>query len=216
MKLAIDTSDRNFLDQLHRLGSGTIQELCDLVGVTATAVRQRLVRLQGHGLVARTMIRNGRGRPYFVYQVSESGLNQLGENYGDLALILWQEMQSIEEPILRERVVHKVREAMVKRYGQADRARPLIERLQQLQAKLSDRGFDVEVDCSGDLPILREKSCPYQELATTDSGICGLEQEIFGEVLGTQVVLTKCCLDGHHCCEFQAQPTSNNQTDESP
>ena len=139
MKLTIDTSDRNFLDQLHRLGSGTIQELCDLVGVTATAVRQRLVRLQGQGLVARTMIRNGRGRPYFVYQVSEAGLNQLGENYGDLALILWQEMQSIEEPILRKRVVHKVRAALVKRYGQADRARPLIERLQQLQAKLSDR-----------------------------------------------------------------------------
>jgi predicted ArsR family transcriptional regulator len=215
MKLAIDTSDRNFLDQLHRLGSGTIQELCDLVGVTATAVRQRLVRLQGQGLVARTMIRNGRGRPYFVYQLSEAGLNQLGENYGDLALILWQEMQSIEEPILRERVVHKVREAMVKRYGLADHARPLIERLRQLQMKLSDRGFDVEVDCSGDLPILREKSCPYQELATTDSGICGLEQEIFGEVLGTQVVLTKCCLDGHHCCEFQPQPKSNTQTDES-
>jgi len=205
MKPAIDTSDRAFLDQLHRLGSGTISELCDLIGVTATAVRQRLVRLQGQGLVARTMTRSGRGRPYFVYQVSEAGLNQLGENYGDLALILWQEMQKIEEPILRERVVHKVREAMVKRYGLADRSRPLIERLRQLQAKLTDRGFDVEVDCSGDLPILREKSCPYQELATTDSGICGLEQEIFGDVLGTQVVLTKCCLDGHHCCEFQAQ-----------
>ncbi len=205
MKSVIETSDRSFLDQLHRLGSGTVQELCELVGVTATAVRQRLVRLQDHGMVARTMVRSGRGRPYFVYQVSEVGLNQLGENYSDLALILWQEMQSIEEPALRQRVVHRVREAMVKRFGSTDLRRPLVDRLKQLQIKLTERGFDVELDMSGDLPILRENSCPYQELASTDAGICGLEQEVFAEVLGTKMTLTKCCRDGHHCCEFQPE-----------
>ena len=209
MKSVIETSDRNFLDQLHRLGSGTVQELCELVGVTATAVRQRLVRLQGHGMVARSLVRNGRGRPYFVYQVSEAGLNQLGENYSDLALILWQEMQSIEEPALRKRVVGRVREAMVKRFGSTDPNRSLVDRLKQLQMKLTDRGFDVELDTSGELPILRENSCPYQELASSDAGICGLEQEVFGEVLGTKITLTKCCRDGHHCCEFQPETVAS-------
>lgn len=205
MKFALEGSDRQFLDQLHRLGSGTISEICDSVGVTATAVRQRLVRLQGAGFVSRVMVRSGRGRPHFVYQVSESGLKQLGENYSDLALILWQEMQSIEEPALRERVVRRVRESMVQRYGRTDRARPLPDRMKQLQVSLLDRGFDVEVDVTGELPILRETSCPYQELASTDTGICGLEQEVFGEVLGTKVTLTKCCRDGHPCCEFQPE-----------
>jgi predicted ArsR family transcriptional regulator len=205
MKVALETSDRGFLDQLHRLGSGTISEICGSVGVTATAVRQRLVRLQGQGFVSRVMVRSGRGRPHFVYQVSELGLNQLGENYSDLALILWQEMQSIEEPVLRERVVRRVRESMVQRYGRTDRSRSLSDRLRQLQVSLTDRGFDVEIDESGDLPILRENSCPYQELASSDVGICGLEQEVFGEVLGTRITLTKCCRDGHHCCEFQPE-----------
>ncbi len=205
MKSVIETSDRSFLDQLHRLGSGTVQELCELVGVTATAVRQRLVRLLGQGMVARSLVRNGRGRPYFVYQVSEAGLNQLGENYSDLALILWQEMQSIEEPALRKRVVRRVREAMVKRFGSTDQNCSLVDRLKQLQTKLTDRGFDVELDISGDLPILRENSCPYQELASSDAGICGLEQEVFAEVLGAKITLTKCCRDGHHCCEFQPE-----------
>ncbi len=205
MKAALETSDRTFLDQLHRLGSGTISEICGSVGVTATAVRQRLVRLQGQGFVSRVMVRSGRGRPHFVYQVSESGLNQLGENYSDLALILWQEMQSIEEPLLRKRVVQRVRESMVKRYGRTDRTRSLPDRLRQLQASLVDRGFDVEIDMSGALPILRENSCPYQELASSDAGICELEQEVFGDVLGSKITLTKCCRDGHHCCEFQAE-----------
>lgn len=205
MKATLETSDRSFLDQLHRLGSGTISEICESVGVTATAVRQRLVRLQGQGFVSRVMVRSGRGRPHFVYQISESGLNQLGENYSDLALILWQEMQSIEEPVLRERVVRRVRDSMVQRYGRSDRSRSMPDRLRQLQAALVSRGYDVEIDTSGDLPILRENSCPYQELATADAGICELEQEVFGDVLGTKVTLTKCCRDGHHCCEFQPE-----------
>ena len=205
MKAALESSDRQFLDQLHRLGSGTIAEICDSVGVTATAVRQRLVRLQAAEFVTRVMVRSGRGRPHYVYQVSESGLNQLGENYSDLALILWQEMQSIEELVLRERVVRRVRESMVQRYGRTDRSRTLMDRLRQLQTSLTDRGFDVEIDDSGDLPILRENSCPYQELAASDAGICELEQEVFAEVLGTKVALTKCCRDGHHCCEFQPE-----------
>ena len=151
------------------------------------------------------MVRSGRGRPHFVYQVSESGLKQLGENYSDLALILWQEMQGIEEPILRDRVVRRVRESMVRRYGRADRSRSLSDRLKQLQVSLTDRGFDVEIDETGDLPILRENSCPYQELASSDEGICGLESTVFEEVLGTKITLTKCCRDGHHCCEFQLE-----------
>jgi predicted ArsR family transcriptional regulator len=205
MKVALETNDRGFLDQLHRLGSGTIAEICQSIGVTATAVRQRLVRLHSQGFVSRVMIRSGRGRPHFVYQVSESGLKQLGENYSDLALILWQEMQSIEEPVLRERVVRRVRESMVRRYGRTDRSRPLTDRLKQLQVSLADRGYDVEIDETGDLPILRENSCPYQELASSDDGICDLEQDVFAEVLGTKITLTKCCRDGHHCCEFQAE-----------
>ncbi len=209
MKTAIENSDRQFLDQLHRLGSGTISEICGSVGVTATAVRQRLVRLQGTGFVSRVLVRSGRGRPHFVYQVSESGLKQLGENYNDLALILWQEMQSIEEPVLRERVVRRVRESMVRRYGSTDRSWSLSDRMQQLQVSLTDRGFDVEIDMSGDLPILRENSCPYSELASADAGICGLEQEVFEEVLGTKITLTKCCRDGHHCCEFQAESVAS-------
>ena len=61
-------------------------------------------------------------------------------------------MQSIEEPALRERVVRRVRESMVQRYGRTDRARPLPDRMKQLQVSLLDRGFDVEIDVTGELP----------------------------------------------------------------
>jgi len=76
-------------------------------------------------------------------------------------------------------------------------------RLSELAATLRERGFQVESDHSGLLPVLRENSCPYYELASEDPGICELEQAVFRKVLNADVRLTQCCLNGHSCCEFQ-------------
>jgi len=213
MRVDIEPKDRQFLQQLHRLGGGTIQEICDELGVTATAVRQRLGRLQGMGLVSRDAVREGRGRPYYVYQPTELGLKELGENYAELALTLWRAVRRIASPEVRQMVFNNVRDEMVRRFGRSVRAESLAERFSELGEDLQEQGFDVEVDTSGELPVLRENNCPYLELAHHDSGICELEQSVFAEVLGTPVKLSQCCLEGANCCEFeieveQEQPAS--------
>lgn len=208
MKLALDSNDRDFLERLQRMGGGTVQDLCAEMGVTATAVRQRLTRLLGQGLVTREAERIGRGRPRHTYLVTEAGVRELGDNYVDLALILWREVWQIEEPDVRERLVGRVRDALVERYGKIVNAETVRERFHELRSALVERGFNVEVDASGTLPILRENNCPYYELASADPAICELEQTVFERVLGTEVKLTQCCLDGHSCCEFQ--PTADD------
>ena len=205
MKILLEQNDQQFLEQLHRLGSATIREICSAVGVTATAVRQRLAKLQKADLVARETVRAGRGRPHHVYRVTEVGTRNLGDDYAELAQILWNELQNVEEPAIRQRIVEGVRQALIKRLGEVVReGSSLRQRVRQLQEALTEQGFDVEMDESGSLPVLRENNCPYQELASTDRGICDLEQEVFEEVLGTQVRLTECFRAGDNCCAFQA------------
>jgi predicted ArsR family transcriptional regulator len=204
MKMVLEQSDGEFLNELHRIGPKTVQDICAAVGVTATAIRQRLWRLQGRGFVARELVRSGRGRPHYVYRVTDKGLRQLGDNYGDLALILWREIRNIADPGIREQITQRVRNALVSRLGTFADVN-LDDRMQRLGNALLSRGYDVEVGANArTLPILRENNCPYQELAEEDRGICGLEREVFEQALGTEVRLTHCCLDGHHCCEFEA------------
>lgn len=200
----IDPNDRQFLEQLHRLASATVQEICAELGVTATAVRQRLQRLQSLEFVERELVRSGRGRPHHAYYVTEAGLKRLGDNYEDLALILWRELRQIEEPDIRERIVNRIRDAFVDRYQRTVHGNSLNQRMAELQTALVDRGFDVEFDDSGRLPILRENNCPYLEIASSDPTICELEQAVYERVLGGRITLTQCCLDGHRCCEFEA------------
>jgi predicted ArsR family transcriptional regulator len=214
MKITLESNDQRFLQRLHQIGGGTIHDIGVDAGVTATAVRHRLVRLLGMGLISRETVRSGRGRPHHVYRVTQSGLRELGDNYADLAQILWREIRNIEEPAVRERVASRVEEALVRQLGKVSERAPLNDRMAQLTSALQERGFQVEVDQTGLLPVLRENNCPYLELASEDPAICELEQAVFRRVLGADLKLTHCCLDGHHCCEFEASesPTPTTET----
>ncbi len=207
MPRSINNADQQFLSRLNRLGDCTIQNLCDDLGVTATAVRQRLKRLLTLGCIERDQVRGDRGRPYYVYRVTSLGLRELGNDYRELALLLWRELSHIEESDVRGRLMSRLRSALVTRFGPKSVDRPLLERFRSLGQSLDEQGFQVDVDernhGATTLPVLRAYSCPYHELAAEDSSICDLEQSVFEAVLGVPVTLSQCCRNGASCCEFE-------------
>lgn len=203
MRILVEQGDEQFLQQMHRLGHCSIQEMCDAAHVTATAVRQRLNRLQSLGLVSRETVRRGRGRPHHAYILTELGQKQLGDNYSELALLLWNELRRIEDQAVREGVLGRIRDALSRRYGVNVSGTTLGERMDQLKTMLQERGFHVEVEHRDGLSILKENHCPYPDLASSDRGICDLEQDVFSQIVGVPLTLTRCCRDGHRHCEFE-------------
>src|SRR5262249_14410114 len=117
MHILVEPGDELFLQQMHRRGHCSIQDLCAASQVTATAVRQRLNRLLALGLVSRETVRQGRGRPHHAYVVTELGLRQLGDNYSDLALLLWNALSQIEDDGVRRKVLSQLKIAFARRYG---------------------------------------------------------------------------------------------------
>src|SRR4051812_43050056 len=140
MRISVEQGDEQFLQQMHRLGNCSIQEMCEAVKVTPTAVRQRLNRLQSQGLVSRETVRQGRGRPHHAYVLTDLGLQQLGDNYGELALLLWNELIRIPDLQVRQTVVGRLRDAFVKRYGSHVTGETVNDRLEQLRQALTQRG----------------------------------------------------------------------------
>lgn len=204
MRSLLEHDDREFLAELRKSGRSTVQSLCDRQGVTATAIRQRLVRLQALGLISREASKGERGRPSHSYVVTTEGLRELGDNYRDLALMLWDEITRIDDDLVRSQLIGRLRERLVQQYGRDVRAESLEERFEELRGLLTTLGFDVELSQRGGelLPILRENNCPYHDLASRDASICDLEQTVFSEVLGIPMERTQCCQDGDSCCEF--------------
>ena len=198
-----DQGEISFLRTLQRLQPAGVQELIEAVGVTATAVRHRLTRLQERGWVDRVTFKRDRGRPSHQYRLTASGVRALGDETADLAVLLWKEIQGIANSELRTQLLSRIQENLVDRLGTVSSGDSLSQRVERLCGSLEDRGLMVESEFSGSLPIIREHSCPYHAVAQVDTAICEMEQEAFSKVLGVPVELSACRLDGHRCCEFQ-------------
>jgi DeoR family transcriptional regulator, suf operon transcriptional repressor len=198
------TSDVMILDLLRKRGALSVVELADLMGVTATAVRQRLVRLMAQRLIERQSVRAARGRPGHRYSLTERGRRQSGSNFADLAIALWDEIRAIEDPVVKRGLLQRLAKRLAGVYAERFRGTSLAERLEALRELFGERNVKVTVDQNGNnLPVLTVVECPYPELAEQDRGICALERMLFSELLERGVKLSDCRLDGSACCTFE-------------
>jgi DeoR family suf operon transcriptional repressor len=204
-----ESSDRALLDLIRRCGPINVPEMSAHLGVTATAIRNRLARLVGSGLVERRTEHGRRGRPKHAYQVSVAARKSLGQNYAELALVLWEEMMtSVADRRLRRLLFARVTERLADMYRVQVSDHEWEGRLVQLSNLLHDRGVEAEVahQAGGAVPLLRQHSCPYYALAETDRSICAIEKKMFEKVLGRGLELSQCRLDGDRSCDFVAKP----------
>lgn len=204
-----EAADRSLLDLIRRQGPMTVSDMSRQLGVTATAVRNRLTRLLESGMVERQAEHVGRGRPRHAYQASAEAQKRLGQNYADLAVILWEEMMNtVEDSKLRRLLFTRITARLADLYRDRVTGEEWEGRLVQLTSLLHDQGVEAEVahDGSVSIPILRQHSCPYHELAELDPAICALERKMFEKILGRGLRLSQCRLDGDRSCDFEAKP----------
>jgi predicted ArsR family transcriptional regulator len=204
-----ETSDRLLLDLIRRRGPLTVAEMAAELKVTATAVRNRLGRLVESGMVERRAEVGGRGRPKHRYQASAEAHKRLGQNYADLAVVLWDEMmRTVPDTKLRRLLFGRITERLAELYRSQMTDEGWEGRMVQLGTILHQRGIEAEVVRDrGDLPVLKQHSCPYFALAEVDHAICALERKMFEKVVGRGLRLSHCRLDGDRSCEFEPKPT---------
>ena len=202
MTATIESSDVAVLDQLRTVGSLSVAQLAAMIGVTATAVRQRLTRLMAHGYIERNVVRTGRGRPVYRYTLTDKGRRQTGENFADLAIALWLEICSIDDPERRRALLERVSRRLVSMYAVHVQGDTAAEKMRSLVRLFRERQVPFVVESEGDLPVLTVLACPYTGLAEEDRSICSVETMLFSELMGEELRLEQCRLDGQSCCTF--------------
>jgi predicted ArsR family transcriptional regulator len=177
--------------------------MADAAEVTPTAIRQRLTRLMAQGFIEREAVRIGRGRPRHRYRLTQKGLRLTGSNFTDLALALWREIGSIEDLGLRRELISRVIRAMASGYLRQIEGVTTAERMESIRELFAQRRLPFTVGGSKELPILTVHACPFPELAEEDRGICSFEKLLYAELLGQDVELAQCRLDGDGPCQFR-------------
>lgn len=199
----IFSSDVTILDLLRKRGGMTVLELAGATSVTATAVRQRLTRLMAQRYLERQTSRSGRGRPSHRYVLTDAGRRKTGSNFADLAIALWHEVREIKDLDVRRGLLQRLAVRLADLYSPQVTGATLDERLDAVANLFSERQIPFAVDrANSALPVLTTFACPYPDLAEQDRTICSLERILFSRLVGENLRLTSCRLDGSNCCTF--------------
>ncbi len=196
------------IEFLKRNGPASIKDLEDLLGVTTTAVRQQLSALQADGYVERQRVHAGVGRPHHAYSITGKAHELFACHCDDLALTLLEEVFALEGKERAALLLGRVGNRLAKRYADTVRSNVLQERVEQLAEALYTRGVLTDVNVQDEETIiLRTYNCPYHELAQEHRDICEMDEDLMRKVLGSDVSLSACMMDGHHGCAFVVSRT---------
>ena len=207
--IQVSPNDQAVIELLRRQHSLTVDELIEAMGVTATAIRQRLGRLMAGGLIERTHVSEGRGRPKHKYVLTEKGRRTAGNNLEDLAISLWEEVQQIEDPTTKQKVITGVIGRLSEKYEAEIAGDTVDERMRSLTDLFAQRQIPIEYTTSAaGLPIVTVSGCLYPDLAQENRDICDMEKAFLAKVVGGPIQLCRCQQDGDQCCSFEAASAS--------
>lgn len=193
------------LQLLRSSGPVGITGMAEALGVTKTAIRQRLSRLMADGLIERMLVPSSKpGRPCHRYSLTDKGQRRTGSNFADLTIALWQEVRAIPDPAVRSGLFHRLAKRLAASLAAEVQGVTAAERMESIASAFRERDMPFSTEKTGELPVLTALSCPYPGLAEQDRAICAVERMMFSELIGSPVRLEECRLDGGNCCRFES------------
>ena len=188
---------------LQRHQHATIKELEALLGVTTTAVRQHLATLQAEGYISRQRQSTGVGRPHYVYSATPKAEELFACHCDDLALTLLEEVLAVEGAERASLLLDRVSMRLANRYADSVQSSALHDRVQEMAHALEQKGVLTDVSNEeDDVIVLHTYNCPYHELAQEHREICEMDEKMMRRVLGSDVTLSACMMEGDGRCTF--------------
>jgi len=201
------------LKTIQMRGQASIKELATDMGVTRSAVRLHLLRLQARGAIRAKQVREGVGRPYHVYSVTPRAHNLFQNDYGELTQLLLEEIALTQGGEALQRLLRRISDRLVDKYRDHVWGQKLADRLTAWAELLDRKGVMVKIKKTGDGYVLQEYGCPYQSVATENRAVCEMERQVMARLLESGVKLTQCALDGHHGCQFTITEPDGQETE---
>lgn len=201
-----DTPAGNVIEILQRYGPLPIKDIEEHIGVTKTAVRQQLTSLMAEGLVSTRLVREGVGRPHYVYLLTGKARELFACYCDEVVLSLYEELIAEVGPSRVTHLLDRVSHRLARRYDGQVPGSALADRVHGLAQSLDARGILTDLQTTDGGYVLKEYNCPYHELAQEHREICEMEQTMMAQVLAADVELTQCMMDGHHGCHFNVLP----------
>jgi len=204
---AMPETRRQILTLLKKRGSARTEGIAEAIGVTVSGARQHLTALERDGLIAHTDLRDGRGRPKFLYYLTPLADNLFPRNYADLTNELLEYVEEAD-PALLERIFDKRGERRLERARRRTSGLPFAEQVRVVTELLDEDGYlaAFEAQPDGSFRIV-EHNCAVMEVARKYSHACRTEIAFLRAALpDADVTRTAHMIAGQHVCAYDVRP----------
>ncbi len=197
---------RRILTLLKEKGELTADELADLLGISAVAVRRHLTKLERDQLVAYREVQRGMGRPSFVYELGEAADNFFPRRYQELALDVLVTVKDLYGNEAVDQVFEKRSRQIIDRYRRQVNGNSLEDRLEQLtKLREADGYMSSWQEIEEGSYILREANCPIMHVAETCDSACNQDMILLEDLLDAKVTRTDHLVAGGGACCYQVR-----------
>jgi predicted ArsR family transcriptional regulator len=182
--------------------AGKIAEALDLHSMT---VRQHLSILERDGYIDHRREKIGRGRPTYVYSLTEKAERLFPSNYQRFALNILDTLATMEGAEKVNQLLASQMETKLATHFNALEGKSLAEKVERLEEFLNKEGYMVEVEETPDKTayILKEHNCALGSVAEKYRQICDSELNLFQRLLGVPVERQCHIATGAHFCSYR-------------
>lgn len=190
-------------------GEATADGVAAACGITVSGARQHLVALDRDGLITYREVREGPGRPRYLYTLTSAGDGLFPRNYAGLANELLDYIDD-EDPALVARLFDR-RAARRLEHAQTRLAgRPFAEKVAIVAQILDEDGYLADFSARADGTfVITEHNCAVLSVARRYGHACSSELSFLRAAL-PEADLTRVAhqLAGAHVCAYEVRPRS--------
>ncbi|MGE0886033.1 MAG: helix-turn-helix transcriptional regulator [Blastocatellales bacterium] len=200
------------LDLLKINGAMNVEQLAQSLDVSKVCVRRHLSLLESDGLIAYEQERHERGRPRFIYRLTEKAGCLFPQIYDEFAkeVLVHLQRQFGDDALLK--VLSARADELIAQLKEQFAELNFDKRVKALIKVINAKGYLAEARRLKDGSYqLRQRNCPTESVAVAYPHVCEEEVRVYREALGCDVIRECRIADGSQQCEYRIVPKTLTQ-----
>lgn len=192
---------------LKRNGHMSVEELARELAVSRVCIRRHLALLESDELIRYEEQRHERGRPRFIYHLTEKADCLFPRAYDDFAKDILVQLEGQFGSAALESVFRARADEMVVQLRQECAGLDFEQSLRRLTEVINEKGYAAEADRLKDGSYrLTQHNCPTETIAVSYPQVCEEEIRVYREVLGCEVIRECRISNGAQTCGYRILP----------
>ncbi len=187
MSKRIQNTRWTILELLKKRGTLSVSQIAEELNLHSMSIRQHLIALENEGYVDYQQVRIPKGRPHYLYALTENGSALFPNNYEQFTLTLLDGVLQLEGEAKLTQLLQAQMESVLEGYQQKLAGQELGEQVKILAELLNQAGYMVEWDGDAEGFIIREHHCAIGAIADKYPQVCAQELNLMRTLLDTEV-----------------------------